>query len=448
MVRRVHLHAFRRFDVACAAALALLSPAGDAAAAPFAKGPYLQGLGPSAVTVKLELTDASPATLEVTPDGSAGGDGGVTAVKRESAEPKTFHSIRVDGLQPATRYAYKVTAGGTTESGHFTTAPVDARPFRFLAYGDSRSDEAAHALIVKGMLAAPGDFLINSGDMVAKGTDPSEWRQLFALEEPLLRDRCLFVAVGNHELAGGDRSGEVAFLKYFAGEDDAGHDRRELYWSFRWGNTRFFVLNAMDQWTGDERAWLRNELDRALQEPGLAHRFAVMHWGPFSAGPHGDNPALASGEVIGIMRDRKVDLVIAGHDHVYERGEGQGLKYVVTGGAGAPLYEKKFNIKETRHFEAAYHFLEVSVDGDHVAITARRPNGGVLEACGFRGTGPWDCDGELHPPSDKPPAASPPTSTSMCGCSTPGGAGPGGLALAVLAAAWIGVGVARRRSRS
>ena len=46
----------------------------------------------------------------------------------------------------------------------------------------------------------------------------------------------------------------------------------------------------MDEWTGEERDWLRAELDKARAEPGLAHRFAVMHWGPFSSGPHGATP--------------------------------------------------------------------------------------------------------------------------------------------------------------
>ncbi len=222
------------------------------------------------------------------------------------------------------------------------------------------------------MESAPGDFLVNTGDMVSMGNQPRDWSELFAIEGKLLRDRCVFAAVGNHELARGDHAGEVAFLRYFAAAEE-GHELERLYGSFRWSNTRFFVLNAMDNWTGAERAWLRAELDRSQREPGLVHRIALMHWGPFSSGPHGDNPALASGEVIGLMRDRQVDLVLAGHDHDYERGAGGGLKYVITGGAGAPLYPRKRDGAEALRYESAYHFLEVAVDGDHVTVTARRP---------------------------------------------------------------------------
>src|SRR5204862_7628782 len=100
------------------------------------------------------------------------------------------------------------------------------------------------------------DFLVNTGDMVAHGDEIGDWRAFFAVEGPMLRDRCAFVAVGNHELVRGNPAGEVTFLRYFGGVEE-GRDLTRLYGTFRWGSTRFFVLNAMDNWTGAERDWLR-----------------------------------------------------------------------------------------------------------------------------------------------------------------------------------------------
>src|SRR5262249_32842379 len=142
----------------------------------------------------------------------------------------------------------------------------------------------AHAAVVRAMEAVPSDFLINTGDMVALGSEAADWADLFTVEGRLLRDRCLFAAIGNHELAGGGRTGEVAFLRYFAGAEE-GKELTRLYNTFRWSNPRFFILNAMDRWTGAERQWLTAELDRARDEPGLVHRIAVLHWGPYSSGP-------------------------------------------------------------------------------------------------------------------------------------------------------------------
>jgi MYXO-CTERM domain-containing protein len=410
-----------------------------------AHGPYLQSLGPTAVTVKLELASPGTAAVDVVPAG-----GGPVAAHGESAEALSFHVLRVDGLSPATAYDYRLSVGGAAvplggtpsppgEVGHFTTAPADARPFRFLAYGDSRSNPQAHAAVCRAMEAAPGDFLVNTGDMVSMGNRPEDWSELFSIEGRLLRDRCVFVAVGNHELARGDPAGVAAFLRYF-GAGGEGKMPGRLYDTFRWSNTRFFLLNAMDDWTGDERAWLRAELDRARSEPGLAHRIAVMHWGPFSSGRHGNNPALANGEVVAMMRERGVDLLIAGHDHAYERGSGGGLKYVITGGAGAPLYEKKFDAGETLRFESAHHFLEIAVDGDRVTSIARRPSGAVLETCGFLGDGPWDCD----PPAPDPSPGAPSRARAACGCALPGApAGGAGATLVLVATLAL-----RRRRRS
>jgi MYXO-CTERM domain-containing protein len=425
------------------------APAGSTAAV-IVKGPYLQALGQTGVTLKVELSAPGPASVVVLPAGAGAGDGGAAGITRESTEARPFQALRVEGLAPATAYEYRVTAGGVTgEPGHFTTAPADARPFRFLAYGDSRSNPEAHAAVVHAMEAVPADLLVNSGDMVVAGNDPRAWAELFTVEGHLLRDRCVFAAVGNHELSRGDHAGEVAFLRYFA-EAEEGRPLERLYGSFRWSNTRFFVLNAMDNWTGDERAWLRAELEHADAEPGLAHRIVVLHWGPFSSGPHGGNPALAANGVIETMVAHHVDLLIAGHDHQYERGEGRGLKYVITGGAGAPLYQRKFQAPETRTFESAYHFVEVAVDGDKVHLTARRPDGAVLEACGYQGAGSWDCDPEKKAaaPAGEPsaaPGASPGAGhrPAACGCRVPGAAdetgGAAALAVAV-ALAW-----ARRR---
>jgi hypothetical protein len=398
------------------------------------KGPYLQALGPSEVTIKLELGEPGPAAVVV-----SAAVGGPPVARAEETEARAFHALHVGGLSPATSYVYRVTAGkAAVEAAHFTTAPIDTRPFRFLVYGDSRTDAEAHAAVIRAMEAVPSDFLVNTGDMVDMGNQPEDWGELFSIEGRLLRDRCVFVAVGNHELARGDRAGAVAFLRYFAGTDQ-GQELTQLYGSFRWSNTRFFVLNAMDTWTGAERDWLRAELDRALDEPGIVHRIAVMHWGPYSSGPHGNNPALESGEVTRAMRERKVDLILAGHDHAYERGEGQGLKYVVTGGAGAPLYPRKTNGAEARRYESTYHFLEVAVDGESVKVTARRPSGVVLETCGFHGEGPWDCDADTPALLPKIPDGGPRSEASPASPTRASLAAPVLVAGGVVAAAAVAV---------
>ncbi len=434
------------FLLGCVALVAVGMTSRDAAAAgPFTRGPFVQALGTTGVTVKVELL--TPDTVDVAVTGPDG-----VAKKASVTEARRFQSVRIDGLSPATSYSYRVLAGAAavaSEEGHFTTAPADARPFKFVLYGDSRSDPAAHAAVVRAILGTPSDFLIHTGDMVGRGDEEDDWKSFFDIENPLLRDRCVFASIGNHELLGDNGSGATAFLRYFASPDEGGKDRPKLYGSVRWSNTRFFLLNAMDDWSGEERAWLKDELDRAANEPGLAHRFAVLHQGPHSAGPHGGNERLHKNGVMQIFKEGKVDLILAGHDHAYERGTGDGIKYLVSGGAGAPLYPRKTKDADTSVFESVHHFVEVSVDGDKVDLVVKRASGSVLEKCGFVGAAAWNCD---KPVTDAPKAASGPSpgdlqKSSACGCSSPGSAPESGWI--PVAAALAGLVIARgRRQRS
>lgn len=400
----------------CAAAILLPSVA--SAAGTFQRGPFLQSLGQTGVTIKVELLTPDPVTVEVTgPDGAA--------KKVEDAQSKRFHAVRIDGLSPATAYRYRVLAGAegtSSDEGRFTTAPAEAKPFKFVVYGDSRSDPASHAAVVRAIAGVPADFLVHTGDMVARGDEEEDWRGFFEIENELLRDRCVFASIGNHELAGEKGVGATTFLRYFASADEAGKDRPKLYGTFRWSNARFFLLNAMDSWTGEDRAWLEGELDRAAAEPGLVHRFAVLHHGPHSSGPHGGNDRLHDNGVIQIFKKGKIDLVIAGHDHAYERGSGDGVKYLVSGGAGAPLYPKRRTAAETAVYESVHHFVEMSVDGDEVDLVAKRASGSVIERCGFTGDGPWACDKVSGLGPEPGPAATtePVQKSSTCTCGVPG----------------------------
>ncbi|MBK9259239.1 MAG: metallophosphoesterase [Polyangiaceae bacterium] len=384
-------------------------------AASITKGPYLQALGQKAVTIKLEVSMPETVTIDVT------GPANFKAT-RSSESAKRFHSVRIDGLSPGTTYDYKVTASGTeSASASFTTAPAENKPFKFVVYGDNRSDASTHAAIVRMIEKAPADFLVHTGDMVQTGDNASEWQEFFQIENKLLASRCIFVAVGNHELTTPDPTGQVTFLRYFASVEDDGRERPHLYGSFRWANTRFFMLNAMDTWTGDEREWLKSELASAMNEPGLVHRIVVLHHGPFSSGRHGNNVRLHRNGIVDILRDHKVSLVLAGHDHLYDRGEGQGIKYIVSGGAGAPLYSRGKGTPETQKFESVNHYLEVAVDGDTVSIDARRASGSIIERCSFKGLEKWSCNS----PDEKPASTTPrpvERSASACVCSLPGAA--------------------------
>ena len=421
------------------------------------KGPYLTNLADGSVDVRFELDGPEAASVEVTREGAAAGRAGALRGRDLSPERSTMHVVHVSGLEPSVAYAYTVrVAGAPIADGHFVSAPsaASAGDQTFLVYGDDRSNPAAHAAVVQAMQAVPADFLVNTGDVVADGGSAADWQAFFDVERPLLRERPLFIAIGNHELYD-DRAG-ANFARYFGFRAGVG-DATQLYGTARVGRIRLFVLNAMDDFAGgDERRWLEDELARADDESGIGWRVAVLHFGPWSSGPHGPNRALRDAKVPELLAAHKVDLVLAGHDHTYERGDGGLLKYIVSGGGGAPLYPISALAPTARKVESAYHFVQVTTTADTLRIEARRVDGSVFDRCAFRKGGPWDCDdagaplitGARSEPVPAPPPA-PSGGSERCACRVVAGreGGDGGSKRAFLLPVLAGVAWAARGSR-
>ncbi|HEX7600883.1 MAG TPA: hypothetical protein VF316_04725, partial [Polyangiaceae bacterium] len=127
-------------------ATAIAASVAPARADGISKGPWIQALARDAVTVKVELTAEEPVTIELSLPGGS---------KREvvDADARRYHAVRVEGLTPGTSYGYVVRAGeARSDPGRFTTAPAADRPFRFVVYGDTRSDPTAHAAVVRAIL--------------------------------------------------------------------------------------------------------------------------------------------------------------------------------------------------------------------------------------------------------------------------------------------------------
>jgi tartrate-resistant acid phosphatase type 5 len=78
-----------------------------------------------------------------------------------------------------------------------------------------------------------------------------------------------------------------------------------------------------------QAAWLKSR----LQASTARFQIVYMHHPPYSSGPHGSTL-----EMRWPYREWGVDLVLSGHDHIYERVVVGGLTYVVSGLGGAGPY--------------------------------------------------------------------------------------------------------------
>ncbi len=415
-----------RWAASCGVGLGLLLVGVEAWATGFrfTKGPYLQGLSPTSVTVRWEGSQPAGGLIEVKgPGGSVQGF--------PTTEAAAFHTLDVTGLVPATSYTYTVKSGAVTSpEGRFTTAPAGGTSMSFLVYGDNRTDDRAHQAVVKAMQGVPSDFLVHTGDMVEDGDSERDWDHFFAAEGPMLRDRCVFACVGNHEMSG---KNVERYLRYF---QVGGSGKPSLYFSVRWGNARFFILNAFANWAEcEDRAWLEQELTRADTEEGLDHRFIVMHHGPYSSGYHGSNVDFCRPGLPAYLAQHKVTMVFAGHDHIYERGEQDGVRYILTGGGGAPLYKVSQSHPGARAIETVHHYVEVKIEGKVVKTNARRLDGSSMDDCVLDEAG-WRCVSTTPP---MPAIGTSAPKKRACDCVVPAGgaedgegAGAVGLAIALL----------------
>lgn len=208
----------------------------------------------------------------------------------------------------------------------------------FVGAGDiavcGSSDSQATAML----LATIGGTVFTLGDNAYFNGTTQEFRDCYQPTWGAQKSRT-FPSPGNHEYRS---AGATPYFEYFganAGPPGLG------YYSIPLGDWQAISLNSnVPAGTGSAQAqWLRQNL---TSNPT---RCAVAYWHHplFSSGPNGDNPGMR--DVWRILYDFGADVVLNGHDHLYERFAPQdpdglpdparGIRQFIVGTGGAPLYQ-------------------------------------------------------------------------------------------------------------
>jgi alkaline phosphatase len=198
-------------------------------------------------------------------------------------------------------------------------------------------DSATAALIagLDGTVATLGDNVYPAGsdETFAECYDPG-WGAFLDRTRP---------AVGNHDLSG---DGGLAYFRYFG--DGAGVPG-EGWYSYDIGNWHIVVLNSNCELIpctpgSAQYEWLVDDLAAAP----VACTLAYMHHPRFSSGPHGDYPPV--GPLWEALHAAASDVVLVGHDHLYERfapqtpagvADPNGIRQFTVGTGGYQLYSSE-----------------------------------------------------------------------------------------------------------
>lgn len=222
------------------------------------------------------------------------------------------------------------------------------------------------------------DFILQLGDFVSKGTEENYAAHVRLLEKDL--DKPLLRCVGNHDRSRPNGDADKKLYDEVFGPRD---------YFFDHGGWRFISLDSSDRAvTSGQLSWLR----QALSVPGP--KVIYTHVPPaflksqpelkgISAASEDDSgDGAVSAESEGYIKDfltayfqegsaefeslvsapaSGVRLVLMGHIHAFWVGEHRGVRYIISGGGGSPLYP----------LPPGYHMQRFA----HVLWATAHPNG-------------------------------------------------------------------------
>ena len=205
--------------------------------------------------------------------------------------------------------------------------PLKPNSIRFGVIGDTGTGDKYEYDVAKLLLSyhdkVQFPFVLMMGDNLYGSERPQDFARKFETPYKGLLDAKVefFATLGNHD------DPNQRFYKPFNMEG-------KRYHTFKKGNVRFFVLdsNYLDP---EQIAWLEGE----LKASGSDWKIPYFHHPLYSSGMHGSQTDLRT-VLEPLFVKYSVNVVFAGHEHLYERIKPQKGIYYFTQGGGAKLRDQ------------------------------------------------------------------------------------------------------------
>ena len=276
-------------------------------------------------------------------------------------------------------------------------ASVLSQTIEFAVIGDSGTGGGHQKEVASQMVAFhqnhPWEFILMLGDNIYENGDPDDFDEKFKniykkLNVPF------HATLGNH-----DRSTEE-FARKQVQDPAFGYEDRKDEYEFPAGPriggkqlARFICLNSGAWRDRDELSRREKDLDGWLSKSSDYHwNFVFFHhpiysfahskwpfgWLSFGWGHGSDKQLRKRWEQTFI--DGRIDIVLSGHDHFYQKIKKQkgGIHYFVSGGAGKIRAGIKKNHAEVEFGKVTYHFLHFEVSEEEVRFAAVDKDGNIF----------------------------------------------------------------------
>lgn len=262
---------------------------------------------------------------------AAGADGAVdwagaataSATSGAAADGATYHHATMADLEEGTAYTYRVgsAATGWSEPSTFDTGTFGDE-FSFLFVGDAQIGAGGNAArdaegwqqALDTMTARHPDasLLVSAGDQVEHAGSAEQYAGFLAPRQ--MRELRFATQDGNHDTA------SALYDQHFAMPNVSAEQRRD-YW-YGYNNVLVVGIDSND-WSEADLAGHEAFLRGVVEEQGDAYDWVVVtfHHSLYSQAFHSrDRDVIAMRERLSpVFSELGVDLVLAGHDHIFTR---------------------------------------------------------------------------------------------------------------------------------
>ncbi|MFV0464582.1 MAG: metallophosphoesterase [Lachnospiraceae bacterium] len=249
--------------------------------------------------------------------------------------------VTVTGLKSNTDYIYRMSSGvyrSPLYQYSTNTIGQDA-DFSFIAVGDPQigstavetdTDNWIHTLKTA-LSAEKASFILSVGDQINNSALllESEYSG-FLSQESMLQEIPIAVTVGNHDapnIAAFSQHFTIPNVSQYGSIDDFGEEDNDYF--FRYNGALFMVLDSNCTDVSQHKSFLEETLRR---DPDAEWNIVVFHHSIYSAADHVNdaNIELLREGLAPTLFALDIDVVLMGHDHVYDRsyimGSADGLE--------------------------------------------------------------------------------------------------------------------------